>query len=271
MSFAYARPASIEAACQLAAAGGCVLAGGQSLMPLINRGDVRPDLVVDINRLAGLDAIALRDGFVEIGALARLEQVRRDVIVREHLPLLSAALAFVANPAVRLRGTLVGNLVNFGPGAEAAAVALLHEAELIAASPDGPVRYPLGSRLDRHFIAAVRLRPSPSGSRAGFYEVQRRFGHLGTVGAGVVLQPDGSAKAAVSGYVDAPLLLPKVAASLAVGRFDIEALREAFGRDTDGVAARADIHATADYRRMVAPVAIRRALQAALAAGEGAS
>ena len=130
MRFSYHRPTRLDDALRLMAAGGVVLAGGQSLMPLVKRGDLTPEILVDIDRLPGLDAVVLKGGCLEIGARVRLEAARTDPLVRAHAPLLAAALAWVANPAVRRRGTLVGNLVQNGPGAEAPAAVALAEARL---------------------------------------------------------------------------------------------------------------------------------------------
>ncbi len=266
MSFAYARPVDVEAAADLAAAGGVVLAGGQSLMPLINRGDIRPSLVVDINRIAGLDTIRLVDDVVEIGALVRLEAVRVHALVRRHLPVLAAALAWVANPAIRARGTLVGNLVTSGPGAEAVAAAALQGAELIFADHAGRRHGPLGSHRPQDLAVAARLRVSPPGTRAGFHEVQRRFGHLGLVGAGVVLEPDGSVGVALSGILPEPLIALEVGRAIASGCSSKADIAAALTVDLAGRQVRDDLHATARYRRQVAPVVVLRAYADARAA-----
>lgn len=265
VSFGYIRPATVGAAAELAAAGARILAGGQSLMPLVNRGDVAVSALVDINRLPELDTITFADGLVEIGALARLESVRAHPIVAERLPLLAKALDWVANPAIRRRGTLVGNLVQFGPGAEAVAVAALANARLVCAAGNDAEILPLGSSCTARFATAVRLRASARGTRAGFYEAQKRFGHLGTVGCGVTVAPDGAVAAVFSGLTDAPLVAPTLARALEAGELGDAALCEALRSDLGARPARADIHATARYRLDVAPVVARRALAAALA------
>lgn len=257
MSIGYHRPASIAEAAALCAGGGRILAGGQSLMPLVNRGAIEDIDLIDINRLDGLDGIVLGATGIEIGALARLEAVRRHPVIVERLPMLSAALAWVGNPAIRRRGTLVGNLVQNGPGAEAVAVAALARAGFVAA--DGSF-YPLGGLPAAAFATHVRLDPSPAGTRAAFVEVQRRFGHLGTVGCGVSTTPDGTIEVVYSGLVDDPLVARAVASALAGGRRDTAALEQALAVDLAGRVPRTDLHADAAYRLAVAPVLAARVM-----------
>lgn len=260
MGLAYFRPDRIDDAAALVAEGGRVLAGGQSLMPLVKRGAVAADFLVDVNRLADLAGVVLEDGTVRIGALARLEELRLHPVVRACLPMLAAALASVANPAVRMRGTLVGNIVHNGPGAEAVAVAALARARLVcrigARTADVPIdEFPAGA-----LVLEVRLDASPPGTRAGFFEVQKRFGHLGTVGCGVAIEPDGRIRTAVSGLLDGPLLAPALDELLTAGVRDEAAIAAALDAARAGRPVRADLHADAEYRRSVVPAVVRRAL-----------
>ena len=197
----------------------------------------------------------MRDGFIEIGALARLESVRRHPLIAAQLPMLAAALAWVANPAIRLRGTLVGNLVQFAAGAEAVAVAMLSAARLV--TPDGRTRA-LGAQPDASFVTHVRLDPSPVATRAGFIEMQRRSGHLGTVGCGVAALPNGAYQVVFSGLLEAPLPAPVVAAELARGGHDRSRIATALAHDLAGRTPRSDLHADAAYRLAVAPVLVGR-------------
>lgn len=257
MPIGYIRPVSVEAASALAAAGGRILAGGQSLLPLVNRGDVDNVDLIDINRLPGLDAVRLgADGWLEIGALVRLEAARLNPLIREFQPLLVDALGWVGNPAIRQRGTLVGNLVNNAPGAEAVAAVALSGAELVTA--DGR-RFALGALPTGVFATAVRIPVVKAGTRAGFYEAQRRFGHVCTVGCGVTVAADSSMAIVFCGLLDRPMPAPSVAAALADHNNDA-VLRAALVADLAGRTPRADIHATADYRLRVAPVLALRAL-----------
>ncbi|CCH89498.1 protein of unknown function [Modestobacter italicus] len=137
--FEYRRPATVAGAlADLAAAEGArVLAGGQSLVPLLNLRLATPPVVVDINRVEGLDAVVEREGRVHIGATARQSAVLASELVRSRLPLVAAALARVAHPQVRARGTVVGNLCHHDPASEMPAVAVALDAEFTVVAPDG--------------------------------------------------------------------------------------------------------------------------------------
>ena len=257
MPIIYVRPDSIRQAAALCAAGGRILAGGQSLIAQLNRGEIDEVTLIDINRLPELDGIAERDGWIEIGGLARLEDVRRHPLVIERLPMLAAALAWVANPAIRLRGTLLGNLVQFAPGAEAVAVAAAADAVLVTADT---ATFRLGTLPAGCLATHVRLRPSPIGTTAAFIEVQRRAGHLGTVGCGGARQPDGCFQVAFSGLLEVPLMADHVAGALRLGLRDLASLSHALLSDLAGRSPRNDLHADAKYRMAVAPVLVQRVL-----------
>lgn len=257
MPISYVRPDSVSHAAALCAAGGRILAGGQSLIAQLNRGEIDDVTLIDINRLPELDRIGESDGWIEIGGLARLEAVRLHPLVIERLPMLAAALAWVANPAIRLRGTLLGNLVQFAPGAEAVAAAAAADAVLV--TPDGE-SFRLGTLPPARLATHVRLRPSPLGTSGAFLEVQRRAGHLGTLGCGVARQPDGSFQATFSGLLEVPLLADHVARALRLGLRDLASLSAALLRDLAGRSPRSDLHADANYRMAVAPVLVQRVL-----------
>jgi CO/xanthine dehydrogenase FAD-binding subunit len=232
-------------------------------MPLVNRGDIQPKTLIDINRLPGLAGITRDGAVIEIGALARLETVRVNPLVTENLPLLAAALAWVANPAIRQRGTLVGNVVHQGPGAEAVAAAWLIGATLICATQSGVVERALSATVAGDLVLALRLPCAPVGARAGFYEVQRRLHHVGLVGAGVMWTPDKGVSIVLSGMTDLPLITPAIADAINRGCCDDRALQESLEQDLGDRSVRSDLHATARYRRDVAPVVVRRAVKLA--------
>ena len=131
-SFAYAKPRSLtEAFDLLERPGAKILAGGQSLIPALNMRLSSPDLLVDITGLKGLSTVEARDGVVRIGALCTHTMVERSPEVREHLPLIAEAVAHIAHPAIRNRGTLGGSLALADPNAELPACALALDAVLI--------------------------------------------------------------------------------------------------------------------------------------------
>ncbi len=266
--FAYARPASISDAARLLASHGAaarLLAGGQSLMPLMTRRLVRPELVIDINRIAGLDAIEMLSTHVRMGALVRQEQAMRSSVVREYVAGLAEALAWVANPVVRQRGTVVGNLVTNTPGAELPAVAIALGARFVLRHSDAEETVPAaallgaGKTLPPEAMVTHVLWPRRAGA-AGFYEVARRDGHAPVVSA-MVTMSDGECRVAVSGVCATGLSCPSMARIIA---HDFPhppstgALAGALLDDLTGPVY-GDAYSSARYRLDVAPLVTRRA------------
>lgn len=271
--FHYARPRSVTEAVTLLAARGAgarLLAGGQTLLPLMARRIERPEWVIDINRIDGLDQIELLPTHIRMGALVRQEQARRSEVAREYLAGMTEALDWVANPVVRQRGTVIGNLVANSPGAELPAVALALRAEFVLRHPEGEDTVPaaalLGSDTARNKLPAGAmithvLWPRREGP-AGFYEVARREGHAPVVSAMVSLS-DGDCRVALSGVCAGGLSCPAVARLIA-RRFpqppDSSDLAGAIEQDLTGPLY-GDVYSSARYRLEVAPEIIRRATQ----------
>src|SRR5215472_2380916 len=140
--FAYHSPTSLEEACELLGAleDAKVLAGGQSLVPLLNFRLARPQNLIDINRIGGLDRVYERDGGVAVQALARQAAVEDSELVARACPLLIAALKLVAHRVIRNRGTVCGSLAHSDPAAELAAVLLALGGHVVVASPRGERR-----------------------------------------------------------------------------------------------------------------------------------
>jgi aerobic carbon-monoxide dehydrogenase medium subunit len=266
--FRYARPGSTAEAVGLLAAeakGARLLAGGQSLMPLLTRRIERPSLVIDINRIAGLDQIEILQTHIRMGALVRQEQALRSAIVRKEAPGVSAALAWVANPVVRQRGTVIGNLVTNSPGAELPAVALALGAELVVryadreetvsvASMIGPRKRVPANAMVTHVIWPRRP------ARVGFYEVARRDGHAPIVSSMVTLS-DGECRVALSGVCMTGLSCPAMARVIArqfPGVPETGDLASALRDDLTGP-VHVDAYSSAQYRLDVAPLVSQRA------------
>jgi aerobic carbon-monoxide dehydrogenase medium subunit len=268
--FRYARPATTAEAVGLLAAGANgarLLAGGQSLMPLLARRIERPSLVIDINRIAGLDQIEILPAHLRMGALVRQQQALRSAVVRKEAPGVSAALAWVANPVVRQRGTVIGNLVTNSPGAELPAVALALGAELVvryvdreetipAASMIGPQKRVPANAMVTHVIWPRRP------AHVGFYEVARREGHAPVVSSMVTLS-DGDCRVALSGVCMTGLSCPAMARVIA-RQFptvpEASDLANALRDDLTGPVY-GDVYSSAQYRLDVAPVVSQRATQ----------
>jgi len=276
--FRYARPSNLNEAVTLLRDRHTdirILAGGQSLIPLLAQRIVRPHLVIDINRIADLDQIVPCHDHIRMGALVRQEQARVSSVVRTEVPGLSEALDWVASPVIRARGTVVGNLVANAPGTELPAVALALGARFVVRDTRGERQVDaaellgLGCRLAPDALVTQVLWPRNPG-RGGFYEVARRLGHAPVVGAMVSIGSD-RCRVGLCGVAAVGLACPTVADALyrrfpaapdlaEIDRLLARDLREpAFGTDFVG----------AEYRRRVAPVVIQRALASAAAAGAG--
>jgi carbon-monoxide dehydrogenase medium subunit len=267
--FQYVQAGSAGEAVRLLATHGAqarLLAGGQSLMPLMIRRIERPCLIIDINRIPGLDAIEIAPTQLRMGALVRQEQALRSPLVRHHAAGVAAALAWVANPVVRRRGTVIGNLVTNSPGAELPAVALALGAEFVLQYPDRVATLPaaelLGAdrKLPPEAMVTHVLWPRRAG-RVGFCEVARREGHAPVVSA-MVSESQGEWRVAVSGVCSTGLACPTVARVLADDprAAHLEDLAQALRADLTGPLY-GDAHSSARYRFEVAPLISRRAAQ----------
>ncbi len=266
--FRYARPGSVAEAVGLLASPvtmARLLAGGQSLMPLLSRRVERPSLLIDINRIAGLDEIEILPTRIRMGALVRQEQARRSPVVRQEVPGLAAALAWVANPVVRQRGTVVGNLVTNSPGAELPAVALALGAEFVMRQAGGEEIVPAAALLGpqrgvppRAMITHVLWPRRPAA--AGFYEVARRDGHAPVVSALVTLG-GADCRVALSGVCPTGLSCAAVARVIAQQFPRLPSTGElaaALREDLTGPLY-SDAYSSARYRLEVAPVVSQRA------------
>jgi carbon-monoxide dehydrogenase medium subunit len=284
-AFAYAAPESVEEALAvLDQAGGDakVLAGGQSLLPILNLRLAAPAMVVDVNRLTDLAYVRTEPAAVVVGALARHAGVEHDAAAYEALPLLRQALRLVAHPVIRNRGTTVGSLAHADPSGEMTAVLALTGGSVTAASRDGGQREvvaadfflgPLESSLRPGELAvSARFPRFPAGTRTAFVEVARRHGDYAMCGVGVAVEVDGgtikNAKAAFISMAPTPLVVDLTDA--VAGRSAETADWSAAGDLVrDVVDPEGDIHATAHYRRHLAVVLTGRALADATGAAAG--
>lgn len=262
-----------EAVATLAAVGhdGKILAGGQSLIPVLAMRLAEPPNIIDINRVAGLDSIAVSAAGVRVGALVRHAELLASAAANAVLPLLGQALVNVAHATIRNRGTTVGSLAHADPSGEMTAVLALTGGTVTAVSVRGereiPVSEffvgPLESSLEHDELAQSAFFPAfPVGSGTAFVEMARRHGDYALAGVAAVVTPAGA---------DAP---PSVrCAFLSVAETPVVVdLSDAWaaGEDATMTAARAaidpqdDIHATAEYRSHIAGVLTVRAIRAAV-------
>lgn len=282
--FDYNAPESLEEALSVLArvgGDGKVLAGGQSLLPILNMRLAAPAHIVDINRVAELAYVRVEPDAVHVGALARHADVERDEAAHGALPLLRQALQLVAHPVIRNRGTTVGSLAHADPSGEMTAVLALTGGSVTAAR-QGATREiaaanffagPLESSLEPGELAvSARFPRFPGRTGTAFVEVARRHGDYAVCGlaAAVTLDASGAVESARAAYISmAPTPLVLDLTEAVTGRTPAAADWSAAGEVAGGqVEPEADIHASADYRRHLARVLTARAL--AEAAGRAA-
>jgi CO/xanthine dehydrogenase FAD-binding subunit len=278
--FEYVRATSVdEAVAALAAHGGNakVLAGGQSLVPMLNFRLVDTPVFVDINRIEALSGIGeTADGGLRIGALTRHRVLETSETVRARFPVIHAAMKHVAHLAIRNRGTIGGSLSHADPAAELPAMAVLLDATIRTASPSGgraiPAREfflaPLTTALaDDELVVAVELPGLPPDAGWGFEEFAQRHGDFAIAGAAAVLALDGgrcsTVRLALMGVHDTPFRAEAAEKILAGRAPDEVAIAEAARAVRDAVAPMNDLHASEDFRRHLAEAMTRRALRAA--------
>jgi aerobic carbon-monoxide dehydrogenase medium subunit len=291
-SFGYSRPESVaEAVAILASIGpdGKVLAGGQSLVPLLNMRLAAPSVLVDINRLTELAYISISDDHVAVGALARHADVLRDPVAAAAQPLLGQALALVAHPVIRNRGTTVGSIVHADPAGEMTAVLALLDGSVLLTSTGGQrcVRAedfflgPLEADIQPGELATeARFPVLPASAGCAFAEVSRRHGDYAICGVAAVVELGGDggisrARAAYLSVAATPLVLdltPACAGAGADGAVDgfAETVFAEAGRlAMEQVRPTSDIHATASYRSHLTGVLTEQACRDALAHAKG--
>jgi carbon-monoxide dehydrogenase medium subunit len=256
-----------------------VLAGGQSLVPLLNFRLARPKALIDVNHLGALDFLRAEGGGLSLGALTRQRAVERSALVRERNPLLAAALPLVGHFQIRNRGTVGGSLAHADPAAELPAVALALDAELALRSRRGERR--LGARdffLDYmttalrpdELVVEIRFPAWRAGAGWAIEEIARRHGDFAIAGVAAVLEPtpDGGCRQArivLFGVGTTPLRMDGAEALLESEGLGEKALAEAARAAAESLDPIGDIHASPAYRKHVSSVLIRRALERAMA------
>jgi carbon-monoxide dehydrogenase medium subunit len=277
--FSYAAPDTLDQALALLlehGANATVLAGGQSLVPLLNLRVARPEVVIDLNRVGGLDAVEI-NGSVQLGALVRQQRALRDAGLRAGAPLVAAALGHVGHVASRSRGTLGGSIAHADPAAELPAVLLALDGSITVHSVRGERTIAAGDLFVAPFtttlgpdelLTAISLPAPGPGDRYGFHEVARRHGDFALAGAACRLSVSGgrieAAAIALFGVAGTPVRAPAAEAALAGAEvLDEGTAREAAILAAEGLEPPDDVHGSAAYRRRMAEVAVRRALRAA--------
>jgi aerobic carbon-monoxide dehydrogenase medium subunit len=278
--FSYAAPTSLDQAIDLlaehAAAEPRVLAGGQSLIPLMNFRLAKPGFLVDLRRVAGLSGIRPDGDGLAIGAMTTLSELERSPEVAVAVPLLAEAVGLVAHTPVRNRGTIGGSLAHADPAAELPAVALCLDAELVAAGPAGSRRIPAAEFLTGPFSTAlapdeilteVRWPARPGGH--AFVEFSRIHANFAViaVAALVELDQDGDriARAALAVTGVAPTAIRVTAAERALAGAPVGAeVAEAARVGVEGLSPAGDLHAGPETRLALARAYLRRGIELAI-------
>ena len=276
--FDYFAPATLDEALELLTQHGAdakVLAGGQSLMPMMNLRLVRPAVVIDINRMAGLSGVSASNGTVSVGAMTRQRDLERSDAIRGAFPMMTAAIGHIGHFQIRNRGTIGGSLSHADPAAELPALCTALDAEFVVADSNGTqtmaaadfaIAPLITSLAPEQLLTEIRIPMLGDGWRWGFREVSRRAGDFALVGAVAMLRNDGDgvcqeARITMFAVGDGPARMPAAEASL-VGRVvDDAARREAAALVSEAVTPGSDIHASAEYRKEVSAVMARRALE----------
>jgi carbon-monoxide dehydrogenase medium subunit len=284
----YHAPRTVDEALSLLAEYGDevkVLAGGQSLIPLLAMRLARPGHLVDINDVAGLAGITSQDGVVAFGATTRERQAERSPLVGERLPVLAEALPQIGHVSIRNRGTIGGSMAHADGSAELPAVAAITGAEMVVRSLRQQRVLSAEQFFQGHFTTAmgddellveVRVPEGPPGAGWAFQEVARRHGDFALVGvaAMVTLNGGGSvdeARVCLMGVADRPVRATKAEASLSGAQPTTYAFAAAAEEAVRDLEPASDIHGSAEYRVHLARVTVRRALESAASrVGKGA-
>lgn len=250
------------------------LAGGQSLVPLLNMRLMRPAAVVDLNRVAGLDGIEARDGMVRLGALVRYAALERSRLVGERLPLLAQAVPYVGDRQVRNRGTVGGALCHADPAGEMALAVVTLGGTLSVEGPEGRreiavedfLRGPYTTALGPADLVRGVALPDGTGTVAAMVEHTRRHGDFAVVSVAAVGRPDPDGtwpwvRIGLGGAADRPRLAARASSLLAGSRLEPAAVREAAAAALDVAEPVSDIRASAAYRRHLVPILVERALE----------
>jgi CO/xanthine dehydrogenase FAD-binding subunit len=282
--FDYEAPESLEEALSLLAergADGKVLAGGQSLVPLLNFRLARPEVLIDVNGLQELSYLRREEGTLRIGALTRHTALEHSWLAAEHWPLLVEAMGWVAHPQIRNRGTVGGSCAHADPAAELPVVMTALDARFRVRSTRGERTLSAGEMFvgqlepgiePDELLVEIEVPPIAAGTGTAFVEFARRHGDfaLGGVAAMVELNPAGVCRSAAISLLGAgpiPLRAGDAEEFLVGGPVDATTAPEAAKLAVRDASPTGDLHGSAEYRRDLIETLTRRAL---LAAGERA-
>ncbi|MCZ6871974.1 MAG: xanthine dehydrogenase family protein subunit M [bacterium] len=279
--FSYVAPSSINEVVALLDDYGDtakLLAGGQSLLPMMNFRLARPAYIIDLNRLDGLDYIIERDDTLVVGAMTRHSRLERSDLIAQHYPLLQEAVTFIGHTAIRNRGTIGGSLAHADPAAELPAILLAYGGSVCVQGPSGMrevaaedlfLTYFTTTLAANEMLTEVRLPRWPSATGWCFLEESRRHGDFAMVGVAalVTLDTEGQctqAAVTITGVGGVPYNVNEVASLLPGHPAAAERIAQVAQAAADGVDPEGDIHASAEFRRHLSGVLTQRALTRAV-------
>jgi carbon-monoxide dehydrogenase medium subunit len=253
-----------------------LLAGGQSLMPMLNFRYVLPDHLIDLNKIPALSFLREEGGVLEIGGMTRQRDIEFSDVVRLHFPIIHEAILNVGHRQTRNRGTIGGSLCHLDPSAELVTMAAAYDAIVTVAGPNGtreiafadfPVAFMTPALEPNELLSQVRFTRWPAGHGYGFVEFSRRHGDFAIASAAALLEVGSNGKIVrasltLGGVNVAPIRMREVEKRL-VGQSPSEDLFRELCEECRTVAAIDDVHAPASYRQHLATVMSRRALVAA--------
>jgi carbon-monoxide dehydrogenase medium subunit len=259
-----------------------VLAGGQSLVPMLNFRLAQPDALVDLRLVQDLAGITLDHGVVRIGSMTRQRQAEHSPVVAEHLPLMHAALQWVGHAPTRSRGTIGGSIAHADPSAELPMVLLALDGEVVAAGPSGTRTVPAADLFRSIFttslahdeiLTEIRMPRMPAGCSCAVEEFARRPGDFAIVAVAVVLEPlaDGACKAriAVAGATETVWRATRAERLLGQSALTPQTIEAAASLASEDCTPMSDPRISGDYRRHLVQVLVRRALLKSAASAPG--
>ena len=255
-----------------------VLAGGQSLIPMLNFRLAHPGVVVDVNRLPDLAYVRQHDGGVAVGALTRQHAVERSELVRARVPVVAEACRFIGHAPIRHRGTFGGNLAHADPASELPAVMVALEAEMAVASRAGSRAVPAGQFFigplttalrPGEMLTEIRIPAAPPRTGGAFVEMARRAGDFALVGVAALVTLDEAgqcarARIALCGVGPTPVRARAAEDALTGQAPTAAVLDEAADRAAAATSPPSDVHGSAEFRRKLARHFAREALAAAI-------
>jgi carbon-monoxide dehydrogenase medium subunit/6-hydroxypseudooxynicotine dehydrogenase subunit alpha len=284
--FTYHDPGTTEEALSLLAEHGDeakALAGGQSLVPLLNFRLAHPEHLVDLNRIGSLAGIRRQEGHLQIGTMTRQSRLEASELVAGNWPLLTEALTYVAHAQIRNRGTVGGSVAHADPAAELPVAFTALDASFRVASVRGERSIAPADFFVTHLtttiepdelLVGIDVPPLPERTGHAFTEFARRHGDFALGGAAVLITVDAAgacSRAAIALLAAGPVPIRPVAAEQAlVGRrIDAAVAAEAAALASDGVSPTGDIHGSAEYRKHLVGVMVKRAIKLAAARATG--